>query len=151
MNPHTDDNFVFPHGISDSMFLGGVCESDVLEVVRKFKNKISNDCNTIDMSLIKDVIDCVVGPFTYICNKSFLSGIFPDKMKMAKVVPIYKNGDKHMISNYRPVSLLPQFSKILEKLFANSLDNFIEKYELLNDHQYGFRSNRSTSFYSPFY
>lgn len=70
---------------------------------------------------------------------------------MAKVVPIYKNGDKHMISNYRPVSLLPQLSKILKKLFANSLDNFIEKYELLNDHQYGFRSNRSTSFYSPFY
>lgn len=68
INPHTDDNFVFPHGISDSMFLGGVCESDVLEVVRKFKNKTSNDCNTIDMSLIKDVIDCVVGPFTYICN-----------------------------------------------------------------------------------
>ena len=66
-------------------------------------------------------------------------------MKMAKVIPIYKNGDKHMVSNYRPVSLLSQFSKILEKLFVNRLDNFIDKYELLSDHQYGFRSNRSTS------
>ena len=128
-----------------SMFLGGVCESDVLEVVRKFKNKKSVDCNNIDMSLVKVVMDCVLKPFTYICNKSLSTGIFPDKMKMAKVIPIYKNGDKHMVSNYRPVSLLSQFSKILEKLFVNRLDNFIDKYELLSDHQYGFRSNRSTS------
>lgn len=65
---------------------------------------------------------------------------------MTKVVPIYKNGDKHIASNYsRHVSLLPQFSKILEKLFVNRLDDFIEKYELLSDHQYGFGSNRSTS------
>uniref|UniRef100_A0A3P8T4U6 Reverse transcriptase domain-containing protein n=1 Tax=Amphiprion percula TaxID=161767 RepID=A0A3P8T4U6_AMPPE len=124
------------------MFLGGVCESDVFEVVRKFKSKKSTDDNSIDMSLIKEVMDCVLKPFTYICNKSFQTGIFPDRMKMAKVVPIYKNGDKHILSNYRPVSLLPQFSKIL---FVNRLDAFMEKYELLSDHQYGFRSNRSTS------
>lgn len=80
---------------------------------------------------------------TYICNKSFQTGIFPDKMKTAKVIPIYKNGDKQFVSNYRPVSLLPQFSKILEKLFVKRLDSF--KNDLLNDHQYGFRSNRSTS------
>ena len=59
---------------------------------------------------------------------------------MAKVIPIYKNGDKHMVSNYRPVSLLSQFSKILEKLFVNRIDNFIDKYELLSDHQYGFKT-----------
>lgn len=132
LNPHTGNNFVFPQGNSDSMFLIGVCERDVLEVVRKLKNGTSNDCNMIDMSLI------------FVTNP-FLSGIFLDKMKMAKVVPIYINGDKHIISNYRPVSLLPQFSKILEKLFANRLDNFIEMYDLLNDHQYGCRSNSLTS------
>ena len=66
-------------------------------------------------------------------------------MKMAKVIPIFKSGDIHTISNYRPISLLPQFSKILDKLFVNRLDGFIEKYGLLSDHQYGFRSNRSTS------
>ena len=60
-----------------SMFLGGVCESDVLEVVRKFKNKKSVDCNNIDMSLVKEVMDCVLKPFTYICNKSLSTGIFP--------------------------------------------------------------------------
>ena len=48
-------------------------------------------------------------------------------MKLAKVVPIFKNGDRHSMDNYRPVALLPQFSKILEKLFIKQLDNFIEK------------------------
>lgn len=117
-----DNNFDFAFDNINSMFLGGVCESDVLEVVRKFKNKKSTDGNSIDMSLLKEVIDCVLKPYTYICNKSFQTGIFPNKMKMTKVVPIYKNGDKHIASNYsRPVSLLPQFSKILEKLFVNRL------------------------------
>ena len=66
-------------------------------------------------------------------------------MKIAKVLPLYKNGEKHLFTNYRPVSLLSQFSKILEKLFAFRLDKFIDKYQILNDSQYGFRCKNSTS------
>ena len=66
-------------------------------------------------------------------------------MKIAKVIPLFKSGDNDTFTNYRPVSLLSQFSKILEKLFNNRLDNFLEKNELLVDGQYGFRNARSTS------
>ena len=66
-------------------------------------------------------------------------------MKVAKVVPIFKGGEKKHFTNYRPVSLLPQFSKVLEKLFHSRLSNFIDRYSILNDNQYGFRKNRSTS------
>lgn len=66
-------------------------------------------------------------------------------MKTAKVIPIYKNRDKQILWNYRPFSLLPQFSKILEKLFVKRLDSFIQKYYLLNHPQYGFSRNPSTS------
>ena len=66
-------------------------------------------------------------------------------MKVAKVVPIFKGGEKKLFTNYRPVSLLPQFSKVLEKLFHSRLSNFIDRYSILNDNQYGFRKNRSTS------
>lgn len=66
-------------------------------------------------------------------------------MKVAKVIPLYKSGDKHSFNNYRPVSLLSQFSKVLEKLFAQRLDSFIEKYQLINENQFGFRKNRSTA------
>ena len=64
---------------------------------------------------------------------------------MAKVVPLYKSGSKDLFNNYRPVSLLPQFSKILEKLFNKRLDSFISRFDILSKCQYGFRSNRSTS------
>ena len=127
-----DHNYDFAFNSYNSMFFGGVCQSDVLEVVQRFKSNKSTDDNTIDMSLMKEVIDCGLKTFTYICNKSFQTDIFPDKVNMTKVVPIYKNGDKHIISNYRPVSLLPQFSKILEKLFVNRLDNFMEISDLLS-------------------
>ena len=66
-------------------------------------------------------------------------------MKVAKVIPLHKNGDEHSFTNYRPVSLLTQFSKILEKLFSNRLDEFITKHQLLYDSQFGFRKNHSTA------
>ena len=66
-------------------------------------------------------------------------------MKTAKVIPIFKSGDRLNFFNYRPISLLPQFSKILEKIFNKRLMSFIENHHILTDGQYGFRSNHSTS------
>ena len=128
-----------------SIFIRKVQESEIVEIVKQFKNKRSTDHNDIDMMLVKEIIYSIVTPFTYICNLSFLTGIFPSKMKIAKVIPIFKSGDKFNFTNYRPISLLSQFSKILEKLFAARLDNFIDKHNLLSKHQYGFRPNMSTS------
>ena len=124
-----------------SMSIGGVTEYDVMKVVNNLKKKVSKDCNDI----IKTIIDDIVTSFTYICNQSFLSGTFRNKMKLAKVIPLYKTGKQNVFTNYRPVSLLPQFSKILEKIFSEQLDVFIEKQNILSESQYGFRSNRSTS------
>ena len=97
------------------------------------------------MSIIKHVIPHIVKPLTHICNISFRNGTFPDQMKVAKVIPVFKGNDKQVFTNYRPISLLPQFSKILEKLFNVRLDNFIERHSILNNSQYGFRPNMSTS------
>ena len=131
---------------NNSMFISGVTENDVTKVVKNVKKKVSKDCNDIDMTIIiKTIIDEIVTPCTYICNQSFLLGTFPNKMKLAKVIPLYKNGNHNVFTNYRPVSLLPQFSKIPEKLFSGKLDAFIEKENILNESQYGFISNRSTS------
>ena len=129
----------------NSMFIKKVHEAEILEIVQQFKNKKSTDCTDIDMALVKEIINSIITPFTYICNQSFLNGVFPTGMKTSKVIPIFKNGDKHNFTNYRPISLLSQFSKILEKLFVLRLDNYIEKHNLLSNHQYGFRTNRSTS------
>ena len=79
------------------------------------------------------------------CSTSFEYGVFPDNMKVAKVVPLFKAGDRSVFSNYRPIFLLSQFSKILETIFNERLDKFIDKFQLLNNSQYGFRSQMSTS------
>lgn len=120
-------------------------KDEILDIVKKSKNKKSTDCTNLDMMLIKDIIEHIATPFTYICNQSFITGIFPHKMKIAKVIPIYKCGDRYQFTNYRPISLLSQFSKILEKLYVERLDSFIDKHHLLSNQQYGFRSGRSTS------
>ena len=69
------------------------------------------------MIIVKQVISHIVKPLSYICNMSLTSGIFPNNMKIAKVIPLYKANGKNEFTNnyYRPVFLLPQFSKILEK------------------------------------
>ena len=72
------------------------------------------------------------------------SGIFPDKLKIAKVFPIYKLGEKYVLSNYRPISVLLCFSKILERIMCNRLYNYLNENEILNDKQFGFRTGHST-------
>ena len=86
----------------------------------------------------------IVSLLTHICNLSLKSGKVPDKMKIAKVVPIYKSGNIQDFGNYRPISVLPQFSKILEKVFYNRLINYIEKQQILVKNQFGFRHKHST-------
>lgn len=97
------------------------------------------------MCIVKEIMYNIVQPFTFICNQSFKTGIFPNEMKIAKVLPLHKDGDKHLFSNYRPISLLSQFSKILEKLFVKRLDNYIELNNILTEQQFGFRADRSTT------
>jgi Notch-like protein len=64
-------------------------------------------------------------------NLSLSKGTVPDMMKISKTIPIYKSGDEHSLNNYRPISLLPTFSKILEKLMYKRLVNFLEKKKLI--------------------
>jgi len=73
-----------------------------------------------------------------------VSGIFPDALKLAKITPIYKAGDKSSITNYRPISVLNSFSKIYEKVFLNRLNDYLTSLNFFHDGQFGFRKNRST-------
>ena len=76
---------------------------------------------------------------------SFATHVFLDSTKIAKVIPIYKTGAKYEFNNYRPISLLPQFSKILEKLFDDRYTKFVRKNNILPDCQFCFRTGRSSS------
>ena len=93
--------------------------------------------STLPMFAIKDNTD-----LKYL---SLSSGVFPEPLKVAHVVPIFKSGDCYISSNYRPISVLPIFSKLFEKVVYNRLIRYIDKYCILNGSQYDFRANHSTS------
>ena len=114
-----------------SMFINDVTQNELCKGLNNFHCKASADVNDISMCMVKKVFYCIIHPFQHICNLSLRIGIFPDNMKIAKIIPLFKTGDDSEFTNYRPVSLLPQFSKILEKMFNNRLDNFIKTLKIL--------------------
>ena len=134
-----------PDKVEDTMFLQPVTEEEIMQQVKNAKNKKSKDHDQFDMCLVKKIIPYIVKPLAHICNTSLKNGIFPDRMKIARVIPLFKNGDVKEFSNYRPVSILPQFSKILERVFHNRLMSFINDKQILNNSQFGFRKNMSTA------
>ena len=93
---------------------------------------------------VKQAGNALATPLFILINKSFVTGHFPDSLKLGKVVPIFKTGSKHEISNYRPIIILSIFSEVFEKIVQNRLMHFIDQHGLLSDSQFGFRPNRST-------
>ena len=128
----------------NSIFIEPVDEHMISEIVNKLKPKLSSGHDHIPTKILKQSIDKVIAPVTYIINISLMAGIFPDALKLAKVVPIYKSSKKNELRSYRPVSILPAFSKIFEKIMNNKLTSFFDSQNLFYPHQYGFRSKHST-------
>ena len=73
------------------------------------------------------------------------SDIFPNKIKLAKIIPVFKKGSPLLLSNYRPISLLTVFSKILEKLVFTRTTTFLQNNDILHESQFGFRKQHSTT------
>ena len=89
---------------------------------------------------MKETMHLISSPLSHMFNQSFVKGSVPLQMKIAKIIPIFKNS----LNNYRPISLLPAFSKLLEKIVAQQLVKFLDKYNIIYEHQYGFRKKHST-------
>ena len=115
-----------------------------MQIIDSLKPKTSNGVDEISNKLIKYIKDVVIEPLTIIINQMFNTGIFPDLLKISKVIPIYKKDDDKCFANYRPISLLPSMSKIFEKAILLQLIDYLESNKLLNPYQYGFRKKHST-------
>ena len=97
------------------------------------------------MNFTKLIGNYISIPLTYLFNKCITIGYFPNGLKITKVIVIHKSGKKDNMGNYRPISLLPQMSKILEQIIKERLQNYINKHNILIDNQFGFRVGRSTA------
>ena len=98
------------------------------------------------MSMIQLTVQVISKPLSHIINLSFTSGIVPSYLKISRIIPSFKSGDKSIFGNYRPISILPAFSKIFEKAYYNRLANYLHKSNILSNDQYGFRKGYSTSY-----
>ena len=128
-----------------SIFLDPVTPEEVNDIIANLDESKANDSFDIPIKLIKLVHHTLSKPFSIIANSSFTEGVFPDKLKFAKVTPIYKSKSKQEVGNYHPISILPIFSKILEKLMNHRLVQFLNKHNIIFEHQYGFPKNKSIS------
>ena len=130
--------------VHESMSFSEVSENDVVKMGESL-NDVAAGCDDLPGKVIKKIINLIKTPITHIFNCSLSTGIFPDKLKIAKVTPIYKKGNKEMFSNYRPISVLPVISKLLEKIVYNKLEEHLQTNNILANEQHGFCKNKSTT------
>jgi hypothetical protein len=126
------------------MFLEPIEPYHIIEVVNKLNPKMSFGHDGFSTKILKESIHTILLPITHIINKSIETGIVPKQMKCAKVIPIFKASEPSKLENYRPISLLPAFSKILEKVMYNKLMSYLNSQQIFYKHQYGFRPKHAT-------
>ena len=127
-----------------SIFLSPSDPYEIIRILNCMKSKNSSSHDELSSRFLKSIGNSIAKPLSILVNKSMLSGVFPDKLKIAKVIPIYKNKEKCSVSNYRPISLLSSLSKILEKVMHNRLYSFFQSKDMFYKHQYGFRQKHNT-------
>lgn len=130
-NPHT-------------LFMAPTNSLEILSILRSTKAKNSFGHDKLSTKIIKSIQSAIATPLSIVINKSLITGIVPTSFKLAKIKPIYKAKAKDDIMNYRPISLLPSFSKILEKVVHSRVYNFFTYFNMLSHNQFGFQKNHST-------
>ena len=127
----------------NSLFLAPVTLIEVNDLINILNPSKSAGPNSIPIKLLRIIGHSISPLLALLVNQSFQSGIFPDKLKIAKVISLFKKGNLELPSNYRPISLLPVFSKIFEKLMYRRLYKFLEIHKVLYSLQFGFQENHS--------
>ena len=127
----------------NTMYATPTTPTEIDKIIRKLANKSSSGYDQISNQMLKWLRPVITIPLCIIYNKSIQEGCFPEKMKLAEVVPLHKGGDESISNNYRPISLLITLSKILEKIIYARTYQFLEKNNILFKSQYGFRNQHS--------
>jgi len=109
------------------VFLDAILENEVLHEIKLLNESTASGLDDVSLKVVKAIANYIVKPLTLIFNLSFLTGIIPNALKIARVTPVYKANSKENFSNYRPISVLPCFSKGLEKLMYKRAITFLNK------------------------
>ena len=125
-----------------------VSESTVMRVNKMLVAKNSTGIDSISTNMLQKLAPVVINPLTHIINQSLCTGIFPNRLKIAKVILLFKKSDPHIFDNYRPISLLSSISKTFEKVVFNQVCAYFRNNDLFYNSQYRFRKLHSTEYAS---
>lgn len=121
-----------------------ITSNTLSNIINKLHSKSSTGFDKISTILLKKIAPELIEILTIIINQTLTSGIFPSKLKIAKVVPLFKKDDPCILNNYRPISILSAISKTFEKVMFNQIHEFFNEHNLYFSNQYGFRQLHST-------
>lgn len=127
--------------VEETIFLNEIESCEIDSIIAKLNPNKSSDMSPRVLKLFRTAISPI---FSILFNNCMNSGTFPDMLKIAKVIPLHKGGEINDITNYRPISLLPVFSKIFEKLLHKRISDFFEKHNVIYKKQFGFQKRHST-------
>ena len=113
---------------TESFFCAPTDPTEIINIVKSANSSKSSGVDNIDPYVVQKIIPQIANQLAHIFNKSLQTGIVPDKLKIAKVIPLYKNDNPELFKNYRPISILPCFSKIIERIMYNRLYSFLTKH-----------------------
>jgi hypothetical protein len=133
----------FRNNQHNSMFLSPVSTFDIIKIIKSLKNTNSVGHDEVSTKVIKNVANIIAPILCHITNQCIEKGVFPNRLKLTIIIPLFKKDDKKLLKNYRPIALISIFSKILENVISGKLYNYFEMNNLFTNSQYGFRKNRS--------
>ena len=139
----TIDPMSYVNNCNNSLVIPPITIAEVRQTILSFNNS-SPGWDDFPAIVAKQSIDSYIEPLTCLINRSFADGIFPNELKLARVVPIFKSGDSANLSNYRPISIRSLFAKTFEKLLYKYLINFLNINDTIYKNQFGFREKHST-------
>ena len=129
-----------------SIFTPTFRENDIKLAAQKLNKKTSTDTYGVSQAIMIDDIEFLAKPLTHLMNCSITTGTCPDGSKISRVIPVYKDkGHNYLYDNYRPISLIPALSKIMERLICDKITEFLVRFKVLYKSQYGFRKNHNTT------
>lgn len=128
-----------------TLYLTPVSDSETKRVIQSLNDKVGG-VDGIPASILKlmSINEQFISAITYLINLSYTTGKCPDAFKIGEIVPVYKQGKKCEVTNYRPIALISNLAKIWEKLIHSRLLNFLDKHKILSNFQYGFRRELGT-------
>lgn len=137
-------NLRLPDRNVHSLFFDNTNAAEISQLIKKMKNK-AGGVDNINAITLKKLTKYIVKPLAYVFNLCFSKSIWPDDLKRADIIPLHKGGDKTQMTNYRPISLISNLAKIMEKIGHVRLYNFLIINKCISNKQYGFLKNIGTT------